>query len=103
MTELNLRECPFCGGDAAWFGCADGYEVRCRNVRCLARSSAFDTLPEAVEAWNARAERTCTVVSSLFDGTMGERCIELSCGHCVWDRTEPPSYCPLCGAKVVDE
>ena len=47
-------------------------------------------------------ERTCEVVSSRFDEMVGEWCIELSCGHCVWDRTEPPNYCQECGARLTD-
>lgn len=43
---------------------------------------------------------TCEIVSSRFDEMMDEWCIELSCGHCVWNRTEPPNYCEECGAKI---
>lgn len=46
------------------------------------------------------AGRECRVEGMRFDELMGEWCIELSCGHSVWDRTEPPSYCCECGARV---
>lgn len=46
------------------------------------------------------ASRECEVEGMRFDELMDEWCIELSCGHSVWDRTEPPSYCCECGARV---
>lgn len=51
---------------------------------------------------------TCTVESSIFDDTC--KCespaweYRLSCGHWLdWGDSEPPSYCPECGARVVNE
>ncbi|MCI1318889.1 MAG: hypothetical protein LKG38_06080 [Atopobiaceae bacterium] len=49
---------------------------------------------------------TCHVESSMFDDTCecespawGYR---LSCGHWVdWGDSEPPSYCPYCGARII--
>ena len=48
------------------------------------------------------AGRECRVERMRFDDLMDMWCIELSCGHSVWDRTEPPNYCGECGAKVVE-
>ena len=50
MSE-ELKPCPFCGGVAEelgscvhWISCAD----------CRAESYTYDTLEEAIEAWNRR-------------------------------------------------
>ena len=44
--------------------------------------------------------RECEVTSKRFNDLMDEWCIELSCGHTIWDRTEPPNYCEECGARI---
>ena len=65
MTE-PLKPCPFCGSKAV--GMVDdnysNYWVQCTN--CFAQSDAFFTKPDAVRAWNARAETGC-VNSEAWD------------------------------------
>ena len=58
----------------------------------------YSQLHDAIAATLGGGE--CEVVSSRFDDMMSEWCIELSCGHAVWDRTEPPNYCCECGARI---
>ena len=48
----ELKPCPFCGGEAEDFG-VDVFWVTCKN--CHIGTESFDTLQEAIEAWNRRA------------------------------------------------
>ncbi|MBR1445479.1 MAG: Lar family restriction alleviation protein [Alloprevotella sp.] len=109
MTATNLLPCPFCGGEASkrlFYG--GRYSVYCDE--CDARVGGLaDTEAEAIAAWNARAERTCKVVASYDTadvdsrGSNAEWYFAFTCGdELYWDEPEPPSYCPSCGAKVVE-
>ena len=63
----------------------------------------FDGTPEqAIDATLGRG--TCQVKGSIIDTYEYNRWeYELSCGHTIiWEDSEPPNYCPNCGAKVVD-
>jgi hypothetical protein len=62
MKEIELKKCPFCGGevridaiDAMDMSC---FMVGCRNKDCICHvtGAAYDTLLDAVEAWNRRAD-----------------------------------------------
>ena len=59
MAEIELKPCPFCGGevriDAIDIDC---FMVGCRNKDCICHvtGAAYDTLWDAVEAWNRRAD-----------------------------------------------
>ena len=103
MTEL--LPCPFCGGEAHTYKTmAQRYCAICNKPFC-ANVGPFDTKAEAIAAWNTRAERTCKEYGSI---RVWQSCNvwshELSCGHEVDTlESEPPNYCPNCGAKVVDE
>lgn len=104
MTEL--KPCPFCGfqhpttiesGGRAYVECP----------LCRAGTSSRETEEEAMAAWNTRAERTCT---NVYAGR------EFECSECgmqwhlldredameEWAHVRKPSYCPSCGAKVVE-
>lgn len=50
-------------------------------------------------------ERTCESVGAYTFGERDElRAYALSCGHeFEWNDTEPPAYCPECGARVASE
>lgn len=50
------------------------------------------TLAEAIAAWNTRACDQCE----------GGACDEQVERHTVMGKSEPPNYCPKCGAKVVE-
>lgn len=66
---------------------------------------------ESIKAWNSRAERTCEFnIKDNMNETegMGDVWIECSTCHCVFDYFADDwlmkmSYCPNCGARVVDE
>jgi DNA-directed RNA polymerase subunit RPC12/RpoP len=94
----QIKPCPFCGSEAAWFSYPDGtYEMKCRNPMCLSKSSRWDDVNEAIAAWNRRDEHTCTMARE------GERLWK--CDRCgsYYERADayPYEYCPRCGAKVI--
>lgn len=95
MTD-KLLPCPFCGGKVQpteeprmhihW--------VYCQH--CGAASAYYETEAEAIAAWNTRTERTCR--REPCDGVLG------ICSECYASLPEYLgwSYCPRCGAKVVE-
>lgn len=125
MSE-ELKPCPFCGGEAElreyrrWLDfpkeMVDGYEVICVNRDCIiyhADDVWFKTEAEAVEAWNTRAERTCT-----FSDNWDDPDVPLpTCSECGWEAEETDcscviggpmfsyngKFCKECGAKVVEQ
>lgn len=116
MSEL--KPCPFCGGKAIgapscrpeWV-----YEIKCTD--CGAKIKKLAICPscarrEAIEAWNARYERTCQIVKEKsielteYGSIVGCLTVcNLSCGHvtfCANWKPERPKHCSECGAKVVE-
>lgn len=53
-------------------------------------------------AKQAMTERTCEVLSEEYDELLEHWETELSCGHMYHGKAEDVSYCPKCGAKVVE-
>lgn len=52
---IELKPCPFCGGEAHYVKCSDGEAwVRCKD--CGTETAIFDSVEEAAEAWNRRAD-----------------------------------------------
>ena len=107
----ELKPCPFCGGEAELYSVGTGsphyehyHQVICQS--CLTATGAYWSGEQsAIDAWNTRAERTCKEFGSVI---VWQSCNvwshELSCGHEVDTlESEPPNYCPNCGAKVVGE
>lgn len=60
---------------------------------------------QAVEA--TLGPEMCKIVSTTTDGLVSEhpkKWVQLSCGHwCGLPGFDKPNYCPVCGAKVVNE
>lgn len=114
-NTTELQPCPFCGGEAKvntlkWAG---GYTATalCKNEPNGHYLNTWDedeekAIGRIIEAWNRRAERTCEVVASELDGQMWVYRHEFSCDcgqrNYFTASSEPPKYCPNCGAKVVD-
>lgn len=56
----KLKPCPFCGGEGCiqehrFHGYANTYGVVCLDC-CCETKQFFETLEDAIEAWNRRAE-----------------------------------------------
>ena len=103
MSE-ELKPCPHCGGTrvhiagAGAIGVPGVSWVFCDG--CLSQGGICDTVEEAVELWNRRAERTCHDEAGSQQSFL--------CSECGWFWNDQEdelgfSYCPNCGAKVVDE
>lgn len=107
--------CPFCGGRAV----LDEYACGEMNITVEHADGCWLTEYEGVldvlvteksayvEAWNTRAERTCT--AHIGDGDTRGWWVCDSCGD-LFDslsalackKRKAPNYCPNCGAKVVE-
>lgn len=73
------------------------------HIMC-AQCGEYIGIAEEIAATLGGGERTCRVDGSIsYDWMYGtEYEHELTCGHTVTTLgSEPPSYCPECGAKVV--
>lgn len=106
MSGIELEPCPFCGGNPEFEEAEirGFWHVRCENENCIAGADwcIFWDREKLAGAWNTRAERTCSVESSRHD--VDGSWHYLTCGHRADTWLEaPPNYCPVCGAKVVDE
>lgn len=113
-----MKECPFCGGKADNVCQFDEitvlYSVYCPDCGCS--TDVYPSMKEAIDAWNKRArdtnvrteERTCyrNMDTDYYSGKLDK----FSCSYCgiTWaiddgmTQTTKVSYCPSCGAKVVD-
>ena len=108
MSE-ELKPCPFCGGEAYIVpGRVLGYHIGCDGDGCpgnIGRSYLYLSEKVAIKAWNHRAELTCRMEYNeewSGDELYPTECYNCSeCGHMTSDGM--PSYCPNCGAKVIEE
>ena len=109
MTEL--LPCPFCGGEAIAWSEPDNVEGEYAYIigcaKCDASIGFCETEAEAIKTWNTRAERTCEMVltelssgSAYHDVWLCSACGEQVERHTVMGKSEPPNYCPNCGARV---
>lgn len=110
MSEL--KPCPFCGSYNCWThevwnrhtDHAQGYYVECYDCGAakgvlIYHNGTWDgfykTEAEAIEAWNARYERTCEV-------TYGEHGCPY-CGECGFVLYSTSGYCTNCGTRVKED
>lgn len=116
MTEL--KPCPFCGGEAqrssnvAYGSQADfeWFEVKCSNCTCSV--GPYETTGAAIEAWNARWERTCECEQCRNDyepTNPEQKYCSKECKRAAHlarrlrDEGEVPLwFAKVCGAKVVE-
>lgn len=84
---VDLKPCPFCGGEAVFMCGFDGKTtIECINCRVL--------MDNSIAAWNTRAERTCEYIGDEISG---------GCSECRGWLDPGCAYCPSCGRKVVGE
>lgn len=117
MSEL--LPCPYhkeaINPDLESWPLEDGWcaSIVCQDCGCI-KYGTGDTreqaIAEAVDQWNTRYERTCRPIwkQSKQQGRLMDTCECSECGGCLDDLTRGYNagffpYCPLCGAKVVDE
>lgn len=100
MVNEVLKPCPFCGGEAVRMDFLDNPPfpnmrgtryIGCR--KCCVVSFTGMTDAEAVEAWNKRSERTCTVQNP-------SKYLQ-ECSLCGGAVIASDNYCPKCGSKVI--
>lgn len=98
MSEV--KQCPFCGGEARVVAGVESWSVMCVEDRCEASPETqwFSAEEDAIAAWNARAERTCKMTLDFEDE-------DWYCSECgsFTQAFNKPNYCAYCGAKVVDD
>ena len=94
MSE-KLRPCPFCGGEARFetYG-GTACAVVCQSCHCGTPTMSLVDGTAAVNRWNLRTERTCHYVGDEISG---------GCSECRGWLDPACSYCPSCGARVLDE
>lgn len=129
----NLKPCPFCGCNAAvlereQFSGPILYKIVCNSKKCRGHDHAGnvgawmengwrESREEAAELWNRRTERTCRMVSAFDtdeleqeqenisfspEDTLAYRCEGCGFGF-RYERGLYPSYCPNCGARVMED
>lgn len=105
MSE-ELKPCPFCGGEARFetYG-GTACAVVCQTCGCGTSTMRLDDGMIAADLWNHSAERTCRMEYNerlSYDEYYPTECYNCSeCGHMTYDGV--PTFCPNCGAKVVDD
>jgi Lar family restriction alleviation protein len=52
MAEIEIKPCPFCGGEAKLTTCMDESWVSCKS--CLASAPLVASKEGALKAWNDR-------------------------------------------------
>ena len=101
----ELKPCPFCGGKPERVYKSSGQTTHIECTGCKAQFPKSTMSNRYDEAWNTRVERTCHNTSYRLDESRFH-CSECEFGCWVKDasdgRDKPPSYCPNCGAKVVE-
>ena len=117
MSE-ELRECPHCGATRGLYTldeygglCADDdliTQIFCDNCKSAFENERANNGRELIEAWNIRAEHTCTFETVVFEDSAFTHNV-LECSNCGL-HIEPeisgrmPSfvnYCPHCGVRVI--
>lgn len=97
----ELKPCPFCGFQHP-ITIESGGRVYVECPLCGAETSSRETEEEAIEAWNTRAERTCTI-ENQYDGFPIHRIVRLGrCSKCGEIINTEHKFCFECGAKVVE-
>lgn len=104
MTS-ELKPCPFCGAESSVNYGVGGTIAYVRCEGCGVYSPHFSKKQEAIDFWNARAERACVIEPRDGFGVCSECGAELTAyeGYDPWRGAYTVNNCPYCGAKVVSE
>lgn len=80
MSEIELKACPFCGGEAGirkwqdedlWsHAIVEWQKAHCTECECEGISSCPGYDPDTVQAWNTRAPQWQPIESAPKDGSM---------------------------------
>lgn len=111
MDTNKLKHCPFCNEiacigidvDGSVSGTVGAAQVSC--IGCGVTTPFFVDVYDAVETWNARAERTCKLTHMLLSHEEQVEAAYCECGQELdrlhtWEPLHLPNYCPNCGVKV---
>lgn len=111
--EIELLNCPFCGGEAYIIEDDPIFWVRCNSLTCgvCSKTMPCGSRAKAIKEWNTRYERTCTVegYDTGYEWDIDDTYYQvddpkftLSCGHEAYGSVEP-NFCPVCGARVIED
>ena len=115
----TLLPCPFCGGEAkiksryigygsVGLGAHDWYSVECKE--CRAKGYEYGMEPEAIAAWNRRADAVPVVrgewktwEEQFPDRTTRKKNnLGVFCSACQLHADNMTSFCPNCGAHMME-
>ena len=106
----ELKPCPCCGSAIGLYVLQDEkygeWSVFCDICKTsLHNENHCDTRDDAISAWNRRAERTCLM--EYNEEWSGDELYPTECYNCsechYMTNDGMPSYCPNCGARVIEE
>lgn len=93
---VDMKPCPFCGGEAVMCGFQDEmmHYVKCRDCGACSDGAQLST-ETAAAAWNRRAERTYHPerISTVYHSA-------IECSECKHRLDDVTIYCPYCGARL---
>ena len=99
--SIELKPCPFCGGEGFVNDDPTGEGIGVLSVECHgcgADSGYWLRKDLAIRSWNTRAERTCHDIGGEAPFSAVFRCSECL----TMDFGGTPFFCRNCGAKVVE-
>lgn len=114
MPTNELKPCPFCGGEAVIVEVKDNppetIAIQCKSGCCISVHHKWMEENVLIEAWNTRAERTCTF--SVYQSgdehfptcsACGYEAAREECEDYVGVMYYEKRFCPNCGARLVQE
>ena len=99
---MSLKKCPFCDGNAQLISRQNVFKEVYHSIKCNScgiRTTEFDTVGEAVSAWNRRPIQYGVWVPGIRK--TGDAYFCSICG-CRWNKPNKQS-CPNCGTTMVSK